>query len=210
MNGINQEVIASDLVNDFKLTHPDGEKIATFLEKENKANPFFGSLWMQLRSKGTLSPKQIEAINRSITTSKSVRVHSMKGVISLLEKATGFAKLTFKLTSDLDLCLYKATARSKFHGQIQLTSNPKGLYFGRLTPQGELFLYKDATPVKEELVNLLNRLASNPEKVASEYGKITGSCSFCRRTLTDAVSRQVGYGKTCAGKYGLPYGKGGV
>ena len=40
MNGINQEVIASDLVNDFKLTHPDGEKIATFLEKENKANPF--------------------------------------------------------------------------------------------------------------------------------------------------------------------------
>ena len=60
--------------------------------------------------------------------------------------------------------------------------------------------------VSPEIVKLVNRLAKNPAKVATEYGKLTGNCCFCRRALTDKRSVTVGYGSTCAGNYGLEWG----
>ena len=53
---------------------------------------------------------------------------------------------------------------------------------------------------------LLQRLAADPAGVASKYGKMTGRCCFCHLQLTDAKSLAVGYGKTCAKNYGLPWG----
>lgn len=41
---------------------------------------------------------------------------------------------------------------------------------------------------------------------ASEFGRITESCIFCSRTLTDDRSKEVGYGKKCAQNHDLPWG----
>jgi hypothetical protein len=41
---------------------------------------------------------------------------------------------------------------------------------------------------------------------ASQYGHAHGNCVFCALPLTDDRSVSVGYGETCAGKRGLPWG----
>jgi len=70
-----------------------------------------------------------------------------------------------------------------------------------------LFVYPDGKKVEDDLTDLLTRLGQDPSGVASEYGKLTGRCSFCARRLTDARSISVGYGATCAKNYDLEWGK---
>ena len=69
----------------------------------------------------------------------------------------------------------------------------------RLTTEGlpkeeNCFTYPEGKEVEQELTDLLTRLGSNPSEVASEYGKLTGTCSFCHRKLSDERSKKVGYG----------------
>jgi Family of unknown function (DUF6011) len=40
---------------------------------------------------------------------------------------------------------------------------------------------------------------------AARYGIEIGECGFCRRSLTDEDSRELGYGPVCAGHRGLPH-----
>lgn len=139
---------------------------------------------------------------------KGVQVSSMSDVVTLMNKVKGFPKLWFKLPNDADLCIYKATERSKYAEQLQLTGGAYGsAYYGRITQQGELFVYPEGKKVEKELTTLLKRLGADPSRVASEYGKLTGSCSFCHRKLSDERSKEVGYGSTCASNYDLEWGK---
>lgn len=56
----------------------------------------------------------------------------------------------------------------------------------------------------------LGRAAQDPVGAISAYGRLTGRCSMCRRTLTDARSVDLGYGERCAEKFGLARAKPGV
>jgi hypothetical protein len=47
------------------------------------------------------------------------------------------------------------------------------------------------------------RTAQDPRGVAVQYGRDTGICSCCGRTLTDPVSIEMGIGPICAMKWGL-------
>ncbi len=155
---------------------------------------FANSVITQLEKKGDLSEKQwgciakivdqVENPKKPAFLSESTKVANMSGVVALMNKVKGFPKLWFKLSNDRDLCIYKATDRSKYAGQLQLTGGKFGsAYYGRITQEGELFTYPD------------------------EYGKLTGTCSFCHRKLSDERSKEVGYGATCASNYELPWGK---
>ena len=48
-------------------------------------------------------------------------------------------------------------------------------------------------------------VAEDPLKAIIEFGHASGSCSFCRKDLTDIRSVSVGYGPICAQKFGLPW-----
>jgi hypothetical protein len=61
-----------------------------------------------------------------------------------------------------------------------------------------------AEELKDDLTNILSQLAKNPQRVAAEFGKLTGRCCFCRIKLTDGKSTEVGYGPVCAKKWALP------
>lgn len=52
----------------------------------------------------------------------------------------------------------------------------------------------------------LAAFAAEPARIASEYGLMTGRCCFCSIPLKDERSTAVGYGRTCAKHYGLPWG----
>ena len=47
------------------------------------------------------------------------------------------------------------------------------------------------------------RAAQDPRGVAVQYGRDTGICACCGRTLTDPVSIEMGIGPICAEKWGL-------
>lgn len=69
----------------------------------------------------------------------------------------------------------------------------KSLYMGRLTADGHL---KADISVKDDL----EKIASDPVKAAREYGRKSGSCSYCGKTLRDPVSRFGGIGPICLTK----------
>lgn len=197
------------------------EKLRHFSTEGNLSeweSNFANSVITQLERKGDLSEKQWGCIAKIVDQvenpkkpdflSKSIKIANMSGVVALMNKVKGFPRLWFKLPNESDLCIYKATDRSKYSGQLQLTGGSFGsAYYGRITQEGELFTYPEGKGIEKELTDLLDRLGSNPAEVASEYGKLTGTCSFCHRKLSDERSKEVGYGATCASNYELPWGK---
>jgi hypothetical protein len=143
----------------------------------------------------------------------SVGLPSVAGVVELLahaaEHGLKYPKLRLQLADGTPLRIHVAGERSRTPGYLMLTDGgkyPDNLYFGRISPAGDLEIGRDGHQRREQLVALLERLAAEPAKVAAEYGKLTGNCCFCKLTLTDARSTAVGYGPICAGKFGLPWG----
>ena len=75
-------------------------------------------------------------------------------------------------------------------------------FFGRIGTDGG---WNPARAATDEVLAALQAFEADPVAVATEYGRRTGSCCFCRRELTNDGSIDVGYGPICAGKYGLPH-----
>jgi hypothetical protein len=82
----------------------------------------------------------------------------------------------------------------------------QGRWFGRIQADGQ-FDQSAKSPPSPALVSKLSAFACNPAGVAAEHGKLTGSCCFCSKPLTDPKSTAVGYGPICAGNYDLPWGE---
>lgn len=76
-------------------------------------------------------------------------------------------------------------------------------WYGRVHRNGEFEMAQD-TPLI--IATRLKEFAADPVRVASEHGRLTGRCCFCNKALEDERSTAVGYGRICAGHYGLPWG----
>lgn len=81
----------------------------------------------------------------------------------------------------------------------------EGTWFGRIKRDGT-FEKSFKADLPEGLVTLLQAFASDPAAVAGAFGKLTGHCVFCSRSLEDERSTDVGYGPVCAKRYGLRWG----
>ena len=79
-----------------------------------------------------------------------------------------------------------------------------GRLLGQVLPTGEV-VERDAMP--PSALCLLDDLEVNPVGTAAEHGRSSGVCCFCNRELTDARSKEAGYGPTCAASHKLPWGK---
>lgn len=81
-----------------------------------------------------------------------------------------------------------------------------GDYLGKVDSAGSVRLLREVPePKKAAITGLLARFAAEPAKVAAEHGHLTGRCCFCSLPLSDERSTLVGYGRTCAQNWGLPY-----
>ena len=106
-------------------------------------------------------------------------------------------KLTFKHNDG------EVTIKKGANGRAVFWVAKNGVLKGRIEATGE---YK----VKEADASVsatLDGLEENPQAFTAENGKESGQCCFCSLPLTDERSVKVGYGKICAGHYGLPWGK---
>lgn len=175
------------------------------------------SLLAQYNRRGYLSDKQwpwVERLAQPAPAQPTEDLGSFAGVIELFSKAREhlkFPKIWLRFGDNYPLRLNVAGPASKYAGCIQLTDGGgyhEGTWYGRVSPEGQAtFSRKVDDEVRDQIVAVLRRLAEEPAKVAAEYGALTGNCCFCSRPLSDERSTEVGYGETCAGHYGLPWGK---
>lgn len=140
-------------------------------------------------------------------------VGDMAGVLALFARAAQHIKKPNVVIAagGLDITLSIATARAQVPGSINVvdsTDPQNGRWLGRILAAGT-FEASFKHPCPGEVVEQLVRLAAKPAEVATEYGRLTGRCSFCNVRLSDEEGRSqaVGYGRTCARNYGLPWGK---
>lgn len=123
-------------------------------------------------------------------------------MFSLAGQRLKYPKIVFEF-EDQPIVLYRAGAKSKYNGQIQVTDGGRyrqGKYFGRIDESGRLHPSGQCT---DEVAAFLRLFAANPAGFAATYGKESGSCCFCRQQLTDKRSLAVGMGPVCAKNYGL-------
>lgn len=110
---------------------------------------------------------------------------------------------------DQTVALVLANSRSRHPSAIYVSdgarSGPygRGIYFGRIDPNGD---FHPAGACTQAVTDLLVEFGNDPAGVAARYGKLVGRCCFCSLALSDPQSLAVGYGKVCAGHYGLPWG----
>lgn len=136
---------------------------------------------------------------------------NLKAIYTLFDTAIAsklkYPEIRLQTPNSSPVQIKRAGSMSRYNGQLMITDGrPYGsnAYYGRIDSNGTFVTGRESN---SELLPLLDRLAQNPAEVASEYGKLTGHCSFCGLTLTDPESTAVGYGPICAGHYGLPHGR---
>ncbi len=162
-----------------------------------------GAWVTRLIDRATMPPKGPAEIGAAFT-----------GVIELLDRAATRLKHPKLLVSVLgqDLRLSIAGANAKVPGSITLTSAGRDgdgnrEWFGRVTREG-VFEPSGAIDARTgtAITAALKALAVDPAKAAADYGHLTGVCCFCGLALSDERSTAVGYGPTCAAKWGMPWG----
>lgn len=104
-------------------------------------------------------------------------------------REAGLKKLQYRAEG---LVIKPAASHSQNAGALYVKS-VSGDYIGKIKDH-KFYGNRDAKP---EQVTALHTIAANPVEAAKAYGKLTGSCSCCGRTLTDPTSIELGIGPVC-------------
>ena len=140
--------------------------------------------------------------------SAAVNVGNFAGVIALFGKAkdAGLKFPKIRLTLNGKPLVFSLNGlKSKAPGAVAINGEgkfPNRAYYGRVTPDGTFVPFQTL----DGLTDLLTEFASNPARVAKDYGKLTGNCCFCGKGLgygKEQRSALVGFGPECAENYGL-------
>lgn len=191
------------------------------------ASDFEKSLVRQFDKKGSLSEKQwywvhkfaIEqaaaiAARGAAKEAEKLSLSNIHSIFDVALKNLKFPKIWMDYedlgengeTIPKEFRLNIAGEKSRYTGQIMITNGggyDDNIYYGRIELDGNLVKTRAMT---DELRDNLIALNNNPKECAETYGGATGNCCFCRKELSDNRSIEAGYGKTCAGNYGLPWG----
>lgn len=184
---------------------------------------FAASLVAQFARKGSLSDKQLPWVDKLVARAEqgapeAVQVGDMTGIKALFDRASKHLKFPAIVLHVAEIGqsvrINVAGERARFPGSLNVTTVDKGAddrrgWFGRIQRDGryECSQAIEGTPEASAIAAQLVRFAANPAEVAAEHGRLTGHCCFCNLALTDERSTAVGYGKTCAKNFGLPWGK---
>ena len=170
------------------------------------------------RARGRASDKQLDwlaELAKRASAPKPERTRTeigdLAGVMALFDKAREKLKrpvVTLRFDGVGDVRLDVAGTTARVPGSINVSSAGRWgerTWYGRILQDGTF----EASPrvhTPEQLADGLKAFACDPAGVASAQGLTTGRCRFCEIELTDERSAAVGYGKTCAANWGLPWG----
>lgn len=166
-------------------------------------NTFAGSLQHSLGKWGSLTPKQLLAVQGAIARAKIAADKALNAPTLSVEpievafskaSAAGIARPKLRLG---EFVFSPAPATGKNPGAIYV-KHSDGSYLGKVAGS-RLFTVSTVSPqVEGEIVSV----AADPLNAAIAYGKRYGKCSVCARTLTDEDSINRGIGPVCAQRFG--------
>lgn len=149
----------------------------------------------------------IEVYRRSQPRHEAVQLNGgfqrIFDIFTTAAKALKFPAIQLTDGSGKPVRMTLAGAASKNAGFIYVKGGRGGDYYGKISPQGRFFSVPACPPSVEAH---LKAFGDDPEAVAAKYGKLTGRCCFCGRSLCDDRSTDVGYGPVCASNFGLKWG----
>lgn len=146
-------------------------------------------------------------------------VGDVTGILALFDRAKQHLKfpaiwLGVPALGDFAVRINVAGATASVPGSLTVLTEKRDVdgkraYLGRITLDGAFRPSTKAGPYAAAISHVAARLrdlAADPARVAGEHGRLHGRCCFCRLPLKDERSTAVGYGETCAGHFGLPWG----
>lgn len=169
---------------------------------------FIGSMIQNLNKWNSLTDKQVQAslaviakIEEKLAEKAKQREQKtgsvdVSRIMEMFNKASS-SGLRHPVYRCEKLTMSLASTNGKNPGAIYVKCN--GEYAGKI-------MAGQFTPVNsapEDILKLVQEVADNPLGKAREYGRITGSCSCCGRTLSNTESIEAGIGPICASKWGL-------
>jgi hypothetical protein len=183
---------------------------------------FAASLIEQSKGRG-LSDKQMFWVNKlveDLTAAPKAEVVANVGDLSainvLFDKARQhlrFPAIVMSIPAAAMLVRINVAGNTAKHpGTLNVTSGEKPAidtqraWYGRVMKDGAYVASSTAGVNASAISERLIAFARDPAGIASEHGRLTGRCCFCNKHLQDERSTAVGYGKTCAGHFGLPWG----
>jgi hypothetical protein len=145
---------------------------------------------------------------KAITPVASIR--NLAAVVEFIARANKKLKRPSILIAG-NIKLSVAGPNARVPGSINITDPNKSVdfrpvWYGRILADGTYEPSAGAGEDANDIADMINKFAADPANGAAAYGKLTGKCCFCAQELTDPASTEVGYGKICASKYGLPWG----
>jgi len=189
------------------------DMMAYQVSEGNLTGNFVTSMMRQFETKGTLSPKQTTWAVKLSTEAAHKESDPMAyesddegdyiEVVQFMKKADlKKARMTFTV-GRLTTTLYLAPAHGKNPDHIYVKCN--GKYVGKVTPVGHLVARDGYYKMGAQAI-LDDMVATGIETYVLSYGKKSGNCCLCSRTLTDDRSLVAGVGPICAKRYGIQWG----
>ena len=174
-----------------------------WIKSHADTNNFAGSLMDSLRKWGSLTPKQLLAVQACIARAKTAQIKadnaptvSVEPIEVAFAKAKGAGIQHPKLRLG-DFTFSPAPMNGKNPNAIYV-KHANGEYLGKVAGS-RLFTGAAVSP---ELEREIVAVAADPMNAAIAYGKRYGKCSVCARTLTDEDSINRGIGPVCAERFG--------
>lgn len=176
---------------------------------------FAASLLDQVKKRGDLSPKQLQAVYQSIAReedwAKQREQKATQTQIDMSDLLNRFALATKagikrpKVNTG-DLLFSLAPAHGHNAGCVYVKGEKDAYgdrpYLGKITPEGKFFAGRG---VEDEVKQRIAEVGSDVVGSAKAHGAQHGNCCFCSRDLTTDESVSNGYGPICADRYGLPW-----
>lgn len=167
-------------------------------------NDFAFSLLNQVKAKGSLSPRQMECVQRNVakvvsaaSASKSAPEVCQDKLMQAFDTARANKLTRLKIRYD-GFFVYPASEASANAGGIYVKST-EGEYLGKITNGRFSKAYSCDAITAGKVVAVM----TDPLREAIAYGKQTGNCAICGRFLENADSVERGIGPICAAKYGF-------
>ena len=168
-----------------------------WLLQNKSTNDFAGSLFSSLSEWGSLTEKQMAAIQRNIAQQniKPVEVNSSRlEAFFTHARSTGlkWPKITLH-----NIRITMAGENSRNPGSLYVKRGDE--YIGKVSSGNFYKVPQCSSEEAEKIAHLL----SDPETAMKQYGIETGSCCMCNRELTNPESVAAGIGPICGERFGF-------
>jgi len=185
----------------------------TWLTSNN--SDFAASLLDQVKKKGDLSPKQLQAVYQSIALEADwAKQREQKATQTQIDMTDLLDRFALALKAGIkrpkvntgDLLFSLAPAHGRNAGCVYVKGEKDAYgdrpYLGKITPEGKFFAGPN---VEDDVKQRIAEVGSDVVGSAKAHGAQHNNCCFCSRDLTTDESVSNGYGPICADRYGLPW-----